>query len=33
MLKGMQMPKHYSHIGMEAKRRAVEALVAKSLIL
>jgi integrase len=24
-----QMLKHYSHIGMEAKRRAVEALVAK----
>jgi hypothetical protein len=28
-----QMLKHYSHIGMEAKRRAVEALVANNLIL
>lgn len=26
-----QMLKHYSHIGMEAKRRAVEALVAKTV--
>ena len=26
-----QMLKHYSHIGMEAKRRAVEALVSKKL--
>ena len=26
-----QMLKHYSHIGMEAKRRAVEALVAKKV--
>ena len=24
-----QMLKHYSHIGMEAKRRAVESLVSK----
>jgi hypothetical protein len=27
-----QMLKHYSHIGMEAKRRAVEALVSKKVV-
>jgi len=27
-----QMLKHYSHIGMEAKRRAVESLVSKKAV-
>jgi hypothetical protein len=27
-----QMLKHYSHIGMEAKRRAVQALVSKKAV-
>jgi hypothetical protein len=27
-----QMLKHYSHIGMEAKRRAVQSLVSKTTV-